>query len=544
MGKKALICENGEAFAPSAENAQVCASCGAEKASAVSQEAHDKRVLVKEVAELKAALKAAEEEAAAALKAEEEAAAAGGAKKKKEKKSKKEKNQPLIETQPEQGCRDFPPEEYRLRDWLFSTFRKVAKSFGFEEYDAPVLEPENLYIVKAGKGDAKAGEEILDQMFNFTTKGGHKVALRPEMTPTLARLIMQKGQSLLLPIKWFSIPQCWRYEAIVRGRKREHFQWNMDIWGVPGVTAEAELLAAIVTFLKELGLTAKDVGIRVNSRKLLQNVLKRAGVSDAQFAPVCIIIDKVDKYEREEIVAMLLEKGLTVEVIDTILSSLSIKSLDDVRKVAGEDSDVVKELTDLFAHLDSYGLSDWVELDASVVRGLAYYTGVVFEGFDRAGKLRAICGGGRYDALMDTFGHNQSIPACGFGFGDCVIYELLKEKKMLPDFSVGSMDYIVIPFNETMRTQSVQVIARLRQAGLTSDIILEKKRSPKQAFSYADRRGARYAIFVAPDEWSKDMIRVKDLNDIEDTRGVEMTLDALIARASAPAHVDPAVPSA
>eukprot|EP01061_Rhynchopus_euleeides_P008953 TRINITY_DN18082_c0_g3_i1.p1 TRINITY_DN18082_c0_g3~~TRINITY_DN18082_c0_g3_i1.p1 ORF type:complete len:504 (+),score=283.71 TRINITY_DN18082_c0_g3_i1:54-1565(+) len=452
--------------------------------------------------------------------------------KKKEKKEKKGKSAPLIDTQPEQGCRDFPPEDYRFRHWLFSTFRRVAKQFAFEEYDAPVLEPENLYVVKAGKGDAKAGEEILDQMFNFTTKDGHKVALRPEMTPTLARLIMQKGQSLMLPIKWFSIPQCWRYEAIVRGRKREHFQWNMDIWGVPTVNAEAELLSAIITFMKEIGLTSKDVGIRVNSRKLLQEVLKKANVPDAQFAPVCIIIDKVDKYEREEIVEMLKEKGLDDTVITTILESLKIKDIEGVKKVAGDDSDVAKELGQLFDSLASYGLSDWVQLDASVVRGLAYYTGVVFEGFDRAGNLRAICGGGRYDALMNTFGHSQSIPAAGFGFGDCVIMELLKDKKLLPTLT-SSVEYIVIPFDEKMRPNAVSVLTSLRNNGVPCDMVLEKKRKPAQAFSYADRRGAQFAVLVAPSEWESGKVTVKDLMDPEDTRGVQMSIDDLLKKATA-----------
>eukprot|EP00659_Diplonema_papillatum_P005332 gene5332-8139_t len=446
---------------------------------------------------------------------------------KKEGKKEKKVQVPVIETQPEQGCRDFPPEEYRLRHWLFGKFRSVAASFGFEEYDCPVLEPEHLYAVKAGKGDASAGEEILEQMFNFTTKGGHKVALRPELTPSLARLVMKKGQSLLLPIKWFSIPQCWRYEAIVRGRKREHYQWNMDIWGVPNVAAESELLASVVAFFKSLGLTSKDVGIKINSRKLLQTVLKQAGVKDEQFAPVCIIIDKVDKLERAEIEKMLGEKGLSPEVIDVILNTLKIQSFDGLRQVVGAEAEVVNEMEQLFENLDAYGLSDWVQLDASVVRGLAYYTGVVFEGFDRAGHLRAICGGGRYDTLLDTFGHTKSIPAAGFGFGDCVIVELLKDKNLVPQLTAEIQD-ILIPFNESMRANAVSVMMKLRKLGRSVDIILEKKRSLKQAFSYADSRGAERVVLVAPGEWARGTVTVKNMRDAQDDRGTEVTIEDLI----------------
>ncbi|KAJ9453095.1 Histidine--tRNA ligase [Diplonema papillatum] len=409
----------------------------------------------------------------------------------------------LIDTEPVQGTRDFPPEEMRFRTFLFNHFRKVSKEFGFEEYDAPMLESEKLYT-------RKAGEEIVQQMYNFTTKGGHNVALRPEMTPSLARLVIQKGQSLLLPIKWFSIPQCWRYEAITRGRRREHFQWNCDILGVPSITAEAELIAAAITFLSNVGLTAKDVGFKINSRKLLQTVLLKAGVEQAQFAPVCVIVDKIEKVERAEIVDMLKKLGLDESVVDTILTTLAIKTMEEMKTVVGEDADVVKELTELFNLLGAYGFEDWVVFDASVVRGLAYYTGVVFECFDRAGELRAICGGGRYDNLMQTYGHNRAIPACGFGFGDCVIKELLMVKGLMPSLEAEVQD-LVIPFNETMRRPAIEVAQKLRDAGRSVDIVLKSKQSPKQSFSYADRVGAVRAIFVAPSEWANQSVVVKNL---------------------------------
>lgn len=420
------------------------------------------------------------------------------------KKSKKKGQENLIDTEPVQGCRDFPPEDMRFRSFLFDTFHSVAKSFGFEQYDAPVLESEELYI-------RKAGEEITEQMFNFVTKGGHRVTLRPEMTPTLARLLLAKGRSLLLPVKWYSIPQCWRYEAITRGRRREHYQWNMDIVGVKGVSAEVELICAICTTLSQLGLTAKDVGIKINSRRILQTVVEKAGVPTAKFAPVCVIVDKLDKLTKEEVEAQLRDLELDASIVQTITETLSMKSLDEIVSKIGDDHDAVVDLKKFFAEVEAYGFGEWVRFDASVVRGLAYYTGIVFEGFDRAGKLRAICGGGRYDNLLTTYGSSTPIPCVGFGFGDCVIAELLADRKLLPALT-PQVDDVVIPFDESMRCASLQVLRKLRESGRSCDIILDKKKIA-QAFSYADRIQADRAILVAPDEWARGEVQVKHLRE-------------------------------
>jgi len=445
----------------------------------------------------------------------DEPAEAEGKKGKDKKKQGKKSSTALIELEPVQGCRDFPPEEMRLRTWLFSKFRSVAAKFGFEEYDAPVLEAENLYT-------RKAGEEIVEQMFNFVTKGGHRVTLRPEMTPTLARLVMQKGQGILLPAKWFSMPQCWRYEAITRGRRREHYQWNMDILGVSQITAEAELIAAVCTLFSECGITAEDVGIKVNSRKLLQFVLKRAGVTDEQFPSVCVIVDKLGKLPPEEIKRQLGEEAkLTPETVEEILRTLEFRDLDKLKEEMGEDADVVKDLMELFSLVESYGFAKWLQFDASVVRGLAYYTGVVFEAFDRQGQLRAICGGGRYDNLLGgTYGHNVAIPACGFGFGDCVIVELLKDKGLIPELTSGVQD-VVIPMSESMRKHATGIVAKLREQGRKVDIILPTKVKVGKAFGYADKIGADRAILVAPQEWEEGEVTVKDLRtgDGKDVEG-------------------------
>ncbi|KAG8344047.1 Histidyl tRNA synthetase Anticodon binding domain [Trypanosoma vivax] len=420
------------------------------------------------------------------------------------KKSKKKSQSNMIETEPVQGCRDFPPEAMRVRRYLFDAFHDTAKRFGFEEYDAPMLEAEELYI-------RKAGEEITEQMFNFTTKGGHRVAMRPEMTPSLARLLLAKGRSLLLPAKWYSIPQCWRYETITRGRRREHFQWNMDIVGVNSVSAEVELVCAICSTMERLGLTSKDVGVKINSRKVLQTVIMKAGVSIDQLAPVCVIVDKMEKLPREEVVAQLVAIGLESNIVDDITATLSLKSIDEIAKHVGEEHEAVKELKDFFELVGGYGYGDWLIFDASVVRGLAYYTGIVFEAFDREGKFRALCGGGRYDKLLTTYGSPTPVSCAGFGFGDCVILELLHEKKLLPELR-HIVDDLVIPFDESMRSQALGVLRRLRDAGRRADIVLDKKKVV-QAFNYADRIGAIRAVLVAPDEWSRGEVRVKMLRE-------------------------------
>lgn len=407
----------------------------------------------------------------------------------------------MVDVNPPRGTRDFFPEDKRLQNWLFGEFAEVSRLFGFEQVDFPVLESEELYV-------RKAGEEITDQLYNFEDKGGRRVALRPELTPSLARLALQRGKGLALPAKWFSIGQCWRYERATRGRRREHYQWNMDIIGVAGVEAEAELLAAIVTFFRRLGLTAEDVGLKVSSRKVLQAVLARFGVGDDAFGPVCVVVDKMEKIPREKVVEELQKLGVAADAIDGILQALTLRSVEELEALLGDDCAAVADLRTLFDLAAAYGYADWLVFDASVVRGLAYYTGVVFEGFDRAGQLRAICGGGRYDRLLGTFG-GEDQPCAGFGFGDAVIVELLKDRKLLPEIK-HEVDDLVMPQDESLRAQATAIAQRLRAAGRRVDLVLEPKRL-KWAFKQAERCGAARLVLVAPDEWSRGMVRVKDL---------------------------------
>ena len=405
------------------------------------------------------------------------------------------------------GTRDFYPEDMRLRNWLFERFHSAARSHGFEEYDAPVLESEELYT-------RKAGEEIVGQLYNFEDKGGRRVALRPEMTPSLARMVMARAGALALPIKWYSIPQCWRYERTQRGRGREHYQWNVDIWGMDGVEADAELLSVLIQFFDSVGLSSEDLVIRISSRKVLEEVLGSLGLEGEIFAQTCVIVDKMDKLPEDVIEAQLSDLGLSSESISTIRSVLGITDMQSLSSSLSSDSEALIELQSLFSLCDSYGISDWVSFDASVVRGLAYYTGPVFEAHDRAGNLRAICGGGRYDKLIGTLGGND-LPATGFGFGDMVVMELLADKGLLPELSTGVSD-VVFGMGTELRGAAMQVAAKLRSTGRTVDLVLADKKM-KWVFKHAERCGATRLVMVMPDEWAEGKVRIKDLDTGEES---------------------------
>ena len=410
-------------------------------------------------------------------------------------------------TQGVRGTRDFYPEDMRIRNWLFDNFQSAARSHGFEEYDSPVLEHEELYT-------RKQGEEITQQLYNFEDKGGRSVALRPEMTPSLARMVMARAGALPTPIKWFSIPQCWRYERTQRGRGREHYQWNVDIWGSDAIQADAELLSVLVSFFEGVGLNADDLVIRISSRQVLEEVLGSLGISGDAFAATCIIVDKMDKLPAEAVEQQLSEQGLNSDAIAAIQSILGLSDLDSLASALGEDSEAVTELASLFDLVDAYGIADWIAFDASVVRGLAYYTGPVFEAHDRAGKLRAICGGGRYDRLLSSLGGND-MPATGFGFGDMVIMELLNEKGLVPDLPSGNQD-IVIAIDEDLRSAAMSVATKLRASGRLVDLVLEDKRM-KWAFRHAERTGAQRLVMVMPDEWAAGNVRIKELESGEES---------------------------
>ncbi len=420
--------------------------------------------------------------------------------------SDKPKNKSSSNLQPPRGTRDFYPDEYRQREWLFGCFRRVAHRFAFEEVDAPMLEHAELFI-------RKAGEEIVDQLYHFELHERH-LALRPEMTPSIARMVIARAGSLRMPLRWFTITQNWRYERMTRGRKREHFQWNMDIWGEPGVSAEAELIGALFAALDELGLPRGEIKVRINSRALLEESL-RAGVLRRRpeiFEPLCVVIDKLDKLGAEAVIEQLTAAngpiGLDEPAARDVIAMLGARDLAAARQHVGPDSRAWNELSHLFELLDAYGVADQVVFDASVVRGLAYYTGVVFEAFDAAGKLRSICGGGRYDRLAETLG-GKSIPAVGFGFGDMVIGELLRDAKRLPEIP-RPVDDVVFAFGEAERPAAIRIASRLRAQDRRVELLLGEGKL-KRALADADRLRASRIFMLGSDEVARGVTRVKDL---------------------------------
>jgi histidyl-tRNA synthetase len=332
------------------------------------------------------------------------------------------------------GFRDFYPDQLATRNYLMSVWRDVARRYGFVEYDGPPLEPLDLYT-------KKSGDEIVGQLYTFTDKGDRAVALRPEMTPTLARMVAAKANAMRKPIRWFSVPQLFRYERQQKGRLREHFQLNVDILGEASVAADAELLAVAIDVMRALGLKASDVRARVSDRRLLTALLSHVGVKKAEMPAVFAAIDKVGREPRETTLDKV-EKAVGGAVarrgVERVLKNS--KDLTALAKEFSDSSEVVDEISrmrEYLGFLDALGVGDWVDFDLSIVRGLAYYTGKVFELFDAKGEFRAICGGGRYDDLLSTIG-GVDLPALGFGMGDVVLTELLRARDLIPSWGLNS----------------------------------------------------------------------------------------------------------
>src|SRR5436190_10995289 len=317
------------------------------------------------------------------------------------------------------GFRDFFPEEFAARAAILATWRDVARRFGFVEYDGPPLESLELYT-------RKSGDEIVGQLYNFRDKGDREVALRPEMTPTFARMVGAHANALRKPIRWFSVPQLFRYERQQKGRLREHFQLNVDIVGEQDVSADAELLAVAIECMRAFGLGSGDVKARVSDRRLLNSYLARAGVATDALPVAYAVIDKIARQPRDVSAEKLTAAGLSAPAVERVLA-LDSASLDDMAAVVGADEPVITDFRRYLGLLDALGVAEFVRFDPSIVRGLAYYTGIVFELFDAKGELRAICGGGRYDTLLASLS-DVDLPALGFGMGDVVLGELLKAR--------------------------------------------------------------------------------------------------------------------
>ena len=405
------------------------------------------------------------------------------------------------------GFRDFYPEEYAARAHILNSWRDVAHRFGFVEYDGPPLEPLELYT-------RKSGDEIVGQLYNFEDKGGRQVALRPEMTPTVARMVAARANALRRPVRWFSVPQLFRYERQQKGRLREHFQLNVDIFGEPDVSADAELLAVAIEIMRTLGLGPDSVRARVSDRRLLNALLLAAGVTDGQLPATYAVIDKIERTPMAQSRQRLVDAGLTSEVAADVTTLVTeARSLDALRARFAADERVAEHLARFelyFAALEALGVHEYVDLDLRIVRGLAYYTGLVFELFDATGEFRAICGGGRYDNLLQALG-GVDMPALGFGMGDVVLGELLRARGLMPA-GAQKLDFWVAPVAPSERLRALRVATALRGAGASAVYPLRDQALAKQ-LKAAGNAGAARVVFVGPELDARGEVEVKSLVD-------------------------------
>ena len=406
------------------------------------------------------------------------------------------------------GFRDAFPDVFARRKKIFAAWRDVAARYGFEEYDGPPLERLDLYT-------KKSGDEIVGQLYTFTDKGGREIALRPEMTPTLARMVAQRAGALRKPIRWFTIPQLFRYERQQRGRLREHWQLNMDIIGEAGTLADAEVIAAAIDIVRALGFGPGDIRVRLSDRRVLAEALTGLGVLESETAGVLSAFDRYEKSKdaAEEAIAKVIGDEQRAHAVREFAATL-----DSARLLELPAASPLKEC---LAHLDAMGLRDFVDVDFRIVRGLAYYTGIVFELFDAGRSLRAICGGGRYDNLLKQLG-GQDLPMVGFGMGDVVIGEMLNDRDGAPATG-ASCDVFVATVGDDDVAAALAVVHTLRERGLRVEYALKRMAIGKQ-LELASIRGATHAVVIGSAERAKGEVVVRTLQDKQETR---VTLDAL-----------------
>ena len=401
-----------------------------------------------------------------------------------------------ISFEPPRGMRDFYPEDMTWRNKVFDAFRAAGEAAGFKPYDSCVVESYELLA-------RKAGEEVGEQIYHFLDKSERHLALRAEMTPTLARMVAQRQKELSFPLKWTTIAQCFRYERMTKGRKREHYQWNIDIIGEDSILAEAEVIGAAVDALRRMGLTTADFKVHVSSRKFLGQLLEASGIASDKHAQVFLALDKRGKMPDEEIGAMLKDGGLSDDEVKATFAIMDTKSFEKC-----------PELVELFRLAEIAGFADALQFDIGVIRGLSYYTGVVFEAFDTKGEFRAIFGGGRYDNLLTTIG-GEPTSAVGLGFGDVVVTELLKAR-LGADAAAAKKGVAVGFMFPEQRDAALRLATKLRRAGESVDLALHAQK-PKKFFSHADQNGAAKAVFLGPDDVEKGVARMKDMATREET---------------------------
>ena len=401
---------------------------------------------------------------------------------------------------PVKGTRDFYPPDMAVHNYIVDGWKKVSLRNGFEEYDGPIFEYLKMFQIKSG-------DEIVEQLFSLTDRGGRDLALRPEMTPTLARMVNQQINSLPRPIKWFSVPRLFRAERPQKGRLREFFQWNIDIIGEDSVLADAEVIFTTIDYLREVGLSPQDIVVKVSSRKMLKGVMKSIGIPDEKIPPLYALLDKKNKLPFETF-----EKTLNDLIRDSKMAN-EVKEFvgcGDIRRIEEKyGHEGACDILELMALLQEMGVADYCVFDPGIVRGLAYYTGIVFEIYDQADELRAICGGGRYDNLLADFG-GLAVSATGMGMGDCVLEILLREKGLLEEqLPRLELDYFVAYVDEQVKQNAIRLTMKLRSAGLAANFSYKAAKLGKQLKQASDQN-ARKCIIIG-DEFKDGKLTIKDM---------------------------------
>jgi histidyl-tRNA synthetase len=421
------------------------------------------------------------------------------------------------------GTRDFYPEDMAVRNWITDGWKRVSIRNGFAEFDGPIFEYLQMYQVKSG-------DEIVEQLFSFEDRGERKLAIRPEITPTLARMVNQRISALPRPIKWFSAPRLCRAERPQKGRLREFFQWNIDIIGADDIFADAEVIFTTLDYLQETGLTASDVQAKISSRKLLKALFEAAGFADEELPALYLLLDKKAKLPVEAFTEQLVQKVADPQKRQLVAQIMGVKDVHEIPRqltLSEDASKAINELKDLFAILDAMGVGEFCRFDIGIVRGLAYYTGVVFEVHDMKGELRAVCGGGRYDNLLKDFG-GPAVPATGMGMGDCVLEILLRERGLIDEsLAVRKSDYFVAVLDEELRKDAIALTARLRRKGKRAEISYKGGGLGKQ-LKAASEAGAAKCIIVGQEYIEERKLAVKDMaTGLQQLIGAEDLLAAL-----------------
>lgn len=415
-----------------------------------------------------------------------------------------------MKIQPVKGTRDFYPPQMAVRNFITDGWKAVSRRNGFVEYDGPIFEYLQMYQIKSG-------DEIVEQLFHLTDRGGRELAIRPEITPTLARMVNQQVNALPRPIKWFSVPRLCRAERPQKGRLREFFQWNIDILGADDVLADAEVIFCALDYLRSVGLTSKDVAAKVSSRKLLAALLLHLGVPEASLATLYPILDKKAKLPADVFEKTLADAVGSSSITATILKLLDAHAADDIAAIVPDIASnptaqaALAELQQIFDALRAMGVADYCRFDMSIVRGLAYYTGMVFEVHDAVGDLRAVCGGGRYDNLLRDFG-GPSLPATGMGMGDCVLEILLRERGLLTDDSFKRQtDYFVACTDAQLMPKALEIVAQLRRNGAAAEFSYKTGNLGKQ-LKQADACGAQKCLILGQEYLAEQKIVCKDMS--------------------------------